>query len=460
MTFGSTNWSWNGSAWLMESGNIGPTGPAGPTGATGAASTVPGPQGPAGATGATGSQGPQGATGSQGPAGQGVPTGGTTGQVLAKTTNADYATAWVPSAPAVGLVSIGDVAPASPVDNQLYWSSATGAMAVRFNDGNSTQWVQVNTPAGAFVPVTGGTMTGDLTIRNAAWPALWIDTVGAAAGASIYLTRDNKQRWVIRSESDAETGSNAGSTFKIYRCNDAGAALDSPLTINRATGAATFVGEVLASTFFSSTAANVILSAAGGGGIYLRPNGPNNATGQFTIDQNGNVSLAGDASALEFSPKDSVYGGFRCKAGGTGVLGVNRYNFNWVGALQGWVDNTGLGNVSFTSDYRIKKDVLDLPGTWDIVKALRPIKYTQAEYTPAIEIERTKDAQEPMFAADDKERWGFIAHELQETLIEDAATGVKDDPTLVQSPNPWTMLAALTKALQEAMARIEALEAR
>jgi hypothetical protein len=29
----------------------------------------------------------------------------------------------------------------------------------------------------------------------------------------------------------------------------------------------------------------------------------------------------------------------------------------------------------------------------------------------------------------------------------------------IQAPNPWTVIAALTKALQEAMARIEALEA-
>jgi hypothetical protein len=40
------------------------------------------------------------------------------------------------------------------------------------------------------------------------------------------------------------------------------------------------------------------------------------------------------------------------------------------------------------------------------------------------------------------------------------ATGYKDAPDVVQSPNPWTVIAALTKGLQEAMARIEALEAR
>lgn len=108
-------------------GAQGPQGAPGATGATGPAgadSTVPGPQGPAGATGATGatgsqgpkgdtgSQGPKGdtgaqgiqgvqgpagttgATGSQGPAGPGVPVGGTTGQILAKTSATDYATAW------------------------------------------------------------------------------------------------------------------------------------------------------------------------------------------------------------------------------------------------------------------------------------------------------------------------------------------------------------------------------
>jgi hypothetical protein len=61
--------------------------------------------------------------------------------------------------------------------------------------------------------------------------------------------------------------------------------------------------------------------------------------------------------------------------------------------------------------------------------------------------------------ADNIERWGFVAHELQETLVESAASGVKDQADTIQSPNPWTVIASLTKALQEAMERIEALEA-
>lgn len=89
-------------------GDPGPQGPQGPQG-------LPGLPGADGADGAQGLQGPQGDPGPQGlqgvpgdtgPAGAdgadgvGVPAGGTTGQVLAKASNADHDTAW--TAPAGG----------------------------------------------------------------------------------------------------------------------------------------------------------------------------------------------------------------------------------------------------------------------------------------------------------------------------------------------------------------------
>ena len=76
-----------------DPGTAGAQGPKGDTGATGAQ----GPQGNPGATGNTGAQGAQGnpgATGAQGPAGPGVVSGGTTGQVLTKTSATDFATNW------------------------------------------------------------------------------------------------------------------------------------------------------------------------------------------------------------------------------------------------------------------------------------------------------------------------------------------------------------------------------
>lgn len=87
-----------------DQGIQGVQGPAGADGAQGPAGAdgQDGAQGPQGIQGIQGIQGPQGdagAQGAQGNPGQGVPTGGTQGQVLAKTSAADYATAWTtPSA--------------------------------------------------------------------------------------------------------------------------------------------------------------------------------------------------------------------------------------------------------------------------------------------------------------------------------------------------------------------------
>jgi hypothetical protein len=203
-------------------------------------------------------------------------------------------------------------------------------------------------------------------------------------------------------------------------------------------------------------------------------------TGVIYWGNGGATYLFWDTAKFMFSGGSMQLGtGFHSRAGTTGAYGGNVHNFNWAtpgSLLQAYIDTINIGNVTVTSDYRIKKDVTDLPTTWDTVKALRPIKYTQAQFTPASEIKRRveeakkstvtiegKEAPatefQPMFEADDIERWGFIAHELQATLVSSAATGVKDSPDTVQSPNPWTVIAALTKALQEAMARIEALEA-
>lgn len=54
-----------------------------------------GTQGPQGIQGPTGPTGPQGPQGNTGPAGQGVPTGGTAGQILEKQSSTNYDTAWV-----------------------------------------------------------------------------------------------------------------------------------------------------------------------------------------------------------------------------------------------------------------------------------------------------------------------------------------------------------------------------
>jgi len=52
--------------------------------------------------------------------------------------------AWTPVSVPPG-TAISDTPPASPVVGQLWWQSSTGALFLWYNDGSSSQWVQVNT---------------------------------------------------------------------------------------------------------------------------------------------------------------------------------------------------------------------------------------------------------------------------------------------------------------------------
>ena len=153
--------------------------------------------------------------------------------------------------------------------------------------------------------------------------------------------------------------------------------------------------------------------------------------------------------------------GYQCRTATDGGYGGNAFNFyyNATGStVSVIIDNSYLGTIAMNSDYRIKKDIEALPGTWETVKALRPIRYSIQDYTPPCEMSRFEKTGGHFVQNDDTEQWGFIAHELQETLTKSAATGEKDMAEGLQSPNPWTVIAALTRTVQEMQARIEALE--
>lgn len=87
------------------------------------------------------------------------------------------------------------------------------------------------------MPLSGGTMSGNLQITTTTTsPAV---VMNSPAGQQNLLEgeRGGNLRWsVVLGDSTAESGSNAGSDFEIYRYADTGAVLDSPLHITRATG--------------------------------------------------------------------------------------------------------------------------------------------------------------------------------------------------------------------------------
>ena len=73
-----------------------------------------------------------------------------------------------------------------------------------------------------------------------------------------------------------------------------------------ASGNITASGSYFADTHFRSTDGNATLSATGGGGVYLRPNGFSSTTGQVLIDaSNGDATFSG---GLSVSASGSIYG--------------------------------------------------------------------------------------------------------------------------------------------------------
>jgi hypothetical protein len=481
--------------------------------------------------------------------------------------------AWSVVAPPSGIstINISDTPPANPLDNTFWLESDSGALFVRYNDGDGSQWIGVSGGGGATtgyvdtgdqlrVAKAGDTMTGDLHINKSA-PSIFLDKTDAA-GVAIYGTVAGSMRWRMSlGNTTAESGSNAGCDFAILGYSDAGVSLGVPaLLLRRDSGNAQFLGSVTVGIggstgtyYFGNTSTKYLnydgtnFNLVGGGliagninaGQLLASNNVVSAvtttTGAYqfgtsytkylTFDGTnfnlvgGSLIVAANIIGTELKTQSNTTDGIvrfgsagtnylwytggvftlngggliinstvtatghACRAGLSGAYSGNYFNLNQPGVAL-WIDTTNVGNITVTSDYRIKKDVLDLPGMWDTVKGLRPIKYTQAEFSPPshvkLKVEEAlkarKEAEEkgeapppvkpdgdgiePMFPADDIERWGFIAHELQATLIPTAATGVKDSPDHIQSPNPFTIIAALTKALQEAMTRIEVLESK
>jgi hypothetical protein len=346
-------------------------------------------------------------------------------------------------------------------------------------------------------------MTGNLTITTPTWPALILNKATTGSGSILQGYTNGVVRWQIALGDQTDD-------FSVSRYSDVGTFLGSPFTINRVTGSATFgpltsSGNIIANQDIHSGASNSAIGTyyfGSGTSKYLTFDNTNfifnggqlivnslyskmptggmslvlqnsttgfikyhhvNALGTLEWINNANsIVIASLSDGGDFSAVGQIQAvGYRCRAGtSAGSYTPNNFNINHSTGQQLWIDSTNQGTIAYTSDYRTKKDVADLPRTWDMIKALRPIKYSHKDFTPPVEQEACTKRGEPYLKGDDAEQWGFIAHELQETLIESASSGVKDAPDTIQSPNPWTIIAALTKTLQEAMTRIEILEAR
>jgi hypothetical protein len=168
-----------------------------------------------------------------------------------------------------------------------------------------------------------------------------------------------------------------------------------------------------------------------------------NNTERARIDASGNLFVAATVNPPA--------GGFVLQPGGRmnvgAASGASRTMVAWYNGgnqVGGVLTSTTATSYNTSSDYRLKEDVQPLVGASDRLMALKPVNFS--------------------WKVDGSRVDGFLAHEAQE-VVPEAVTGEKDAVDDEGNPeyqgiDQSKLTPLLTAALQEALTKIEALEAR
>jgi hypothetical protein len=119
--------------------------------------------------------------------------------------------------------------------NALTWD-ATGLWAPAGGGGGLDQ----ATADLRYLQLTGGTLSGNLVIDNAAGTVLFSLNGQVGADRRVQFQTDALSRWNLNCDGIEEEGANSGSNFRIQRYADDGAGLGTALAISRATGIVDF----------------------------------------------------------------------------------------------------------------------------------------------------------------------------------------------------------------------------
>jgi hypothetical protein len=179
--------------------------------------------------------------------------------------------------------------------------------------------------------------------------------------------------------------------------------------------------------------------------------GASTPTERMRIGNNGQVYIGGTTNPSGFprtslictATSSSHYG---VHVNATSAVSTSLLQFSAVNTDVGAIVTNGTSSVSYntTSDYRLKENVVPLSDAADRVKLLKPSRFN--------------------FIADPgKTVDGFIAHEAQ-AVVPECVTGEKDavdddGNPIYQGIDQSKLVPLLTAALQEAIAKIETLEA-
>jgi len=180
-------------------------------------------------------------------------------------------------------------------------------------------------------------------------------------------------------------------------------------------------------------------------GFYTTADGASSPTERMMIESVGNTRISNAGYLYPNTDNATNLGG-----------GTNR-----------WIAVYAANGAIITSDKREKTQIVNSSLGSDFIKSLRPVSYKWIEGGKRDTGERDEDGNYIYESVPgQRTHWGFIAQEVKEAV--DAA-GIdfggwvlidKDDPDSQQALRYDQFIAPLTKALQEALAKIETLEQR
>jgi hypothetical protein len=256
-------------------------------------------------------------------------------------------------------------------------------------------------------------MTGGLYIQ-AISASFTLDDTGTGGAASMFFKTRGANAWQLNVAGDFDNGS-----FQFIRFNPLGTAVDVPLHIHRLTGRVTVgagAGAVIAgpTTVQGILTANAAINMLGDLGITkVLPrivldrsdnsnagiNGRRSGVDRWQVDFGETSGDSSTATGSDFvwhrfnnagaymgaamrldrpSATLTISGivqptGYICRAG-TGGGTSNVFNIYWSSPNAPlYIDNSLMGNLTYSSDYRVKENVIDLTTMVDRVKALRAV---------------------------------------------------------------------------------------
>jgi len=411
----------------------------------------------------------------------------------------------------------GATEPATMYAYQWWADTTTGLLKIR-NAANSA-WVTIGTLASAnlgLLPVAGGTMTGVLAVTagTAALPGIAVsgDTntgIYSPGADQLAITTGGTSRLAVSTTAVSSTLAvdvplGAVGTPSITFTGDLNTGIYSPgadqvaistggtgrLFVDASgnqglgvtpsvfsVGKAIEVGQIGNALFgatsgqlnlmqnayydaafkYATTAAASYYQQLSGSHIwYNAPSGTAGNTITFTqamtLDANGRLLVGTTSStkggANNFSVIEANYtaqfGLALCSTQTTGTANFSQFVYN--GTINGSISSNGTTTTyAITSDYRLKENVIPVYDGIARFKQLKPSRFNFIGHP-----ESTVD--------------GFLAHEVQQ-IVSEAVVGEKDatneDGTIKpQGIDQSKLVPLLTAALQEAIAKIEALETR